>query len=1665
MLLLLRIILLVFCCVSQGVRGRPYILFANKKDIRLVEVPPDESQGPPKTTIVVKHLEDATAFDFFLEDGIVCWTEIAPKVIRCSEIDPRKKGRVKKNTIVNTGLLKPEGLACDWIGKKIYWTDSETKRIEVSSLVLNSSERKVLVWEDLDLPRAIVLSPKDGLMFWSDWGTYPKIERAGMDGSDRRLLVDQNLGWPNGITLDYENRLLYWIEAKWHYIASVDWEGKDQKNYYSDKNDLPQPFAISFKGNALYWTDWTTNSLHTMNISTWYENSKTIDRIKLRGKLTPMDIKVFEPSRQKVPEIPSHCSIDNGGCSHLCLSSPISYSCSCPTGLQMVDESNCAEEFKNVLLMARRDDLRKISLDTPDLTDLVIPLQFDDNNSSSKHEMNSIAIDYDPVLGDVYWTDQFLGIHRAKLDGSEVTDVIIDEVDHPDGLAVDWLTRNVYWSDTGTDRIEVARLNDGKIRRVVVSGDLDEPRGIALDPMRGWMYWSDWGKPAKIEKAWMDGRHREILVSEGIVWPNGVTIDIEAQKLYWCDAKTDKIEVINVDGTGRRVIVSEILPHPFGLTVLGDYVYWTDWREKTLERAHKDSGEEREILINHLKGLMGLKASTTHPNSDWNNGCSLNNGGCSHLCLFTPSGRVCACPNDHELTSKGNTCEIPDAYLLYTRKDNIGRVSIRNPEHNGFTLPLKDVRHASALDYDNGEARIYWTDIEDKAISRSYLNGSHQEAIIEFGLDFPDGLAFDWISRNIYWTDMGLHRIEVFSSKTSKRKCLIWKNLHSPSSLVLDPVNGDMYWSSWGEKPFIEKSALDGSSRSIFLNDVGRSYGLTIDFTASLLYWSDLDGSSIAFVSLVENSDKTITRLLSDTIKQPYGLTLYKDTIYWSDWDKSTIEKANKNDGSERIILQNKLDEVMDILVIQDQNKIGTNPCAVSNGNCSDLCLFVLGKVTCQCPSHYETRGGNNKCLPPNSFILYSQKNKVSRLLLDDEHHVPDVTLPIKGLRNIKSATFDPIDRMLYWIDLGGNRRNKDEDRIVTIRRAHDLNGTLIDKHWLSLKEKDFLPFDIAVDYINRILVWSCEKTNAINVTKLDDGEKWSGGLILSSSMGDKPRCIEIHSKKGLIFWTNVDAPLRIERCSIDGQNRKILVDTSLSSISDIEVDEADNLLFWVDVDTFRIESSDLEGNRRQVLVNLEKSRNKNEPVFIAVDDLYLVWGIRDALSLYIADKRTGLHQRILKSNIKHMSALISVNVVKKLNHPCFSSDCSNLCLPSGACSCSPGLVLNPDGRTCGSPPTCQPDQFTCNSGTPSCIPFQWRCDGQPECSDHSDEMDCPECGVNQFRCQNGQCINGTNLCDKINHCSDNSDELNCCLGNQFQCVLSKECIPRNMTCNSFSDCSDGSDEMLPQCNVVGSEGNDDSSMDSNMMLTKPSVPSNTSTYLIVIFVGLMSILVFGLSVYYCKRKSLAVENEVDSRDPLAISASNPMLNKNNPPILDQRSIITNDPILKLPINTGIMYDRSHVTGASSSSSRNGSVLPNNSYAGPHPSPATSVISHNVIRRPHPHFSSNRTPPPTPCSTDINEEESEYYSHIPIRPHFPSAANSVYDSETYGPTKPRQLLSTEESSPPRDSSCPPSPNTERSFFIDKSLLPPGGPPPSPVPSIDDETLNNHIINP
>lgn len=50
-------------------------------------------------------------------------------------------------------------------------------------------------------------------MFWTDWGSKPRIETAGMDGYSRNVIIADNLIWPNGLSVEHDEKLLYWVDG------------------------------------------------------------------------------------------------------------------------------------------------------------------------------------------------------------------------------------------------------------------------------------------------------------------------------------------------------------------------------------------------------------------------------------------------------------------------------------------------------------------------------------------------------------------------------------------------------------------------------------------------------------------------------------------------------------------------------------------------------------------------------------------------------------------------------------------------------------------------------------------------------------------------------------------------------------------------------------------------------------------------------------------------------------------------------------------------------------------------------------------------------------------------------------------------------------------------------------------------------------------------------------------------------------------------------------------------------------------------------------------------------------------------------------------------------------------------------------------------------------
>uniref|UniRef100_A0A8B9QHS4 Low density lipoprotein receptor n=1 Tax=Apteryx owenii TaxID=8824 RepID=A0A8B9QHS4_APTOW len=232
----------------------------------------------------------------------------------------------------------------------------------------------------------------------------------------------------------------------------------------------------------------------------------------------------------------------------------------------------------------------------------------------------------------------------------------------PDGLAVDWVHGNIYWTDSQLGSISVAD-GAGSKRKTLIREPGAKPRAIVVDPLHGFMYWTDWGASAKIAKSGLNGADNFALVTEGIEWPNGITLDLPSQRLYWVDSRLHALSSVDVDGGNRRTVLTDphALAHPFAVTVFEDTVFWTDVDNEAIFSANRLTGTEVKTVAENLfspEDLVLYHALKQPAGENW---CAGGNGGCGYLCL--PAPRVsrrsprytCACADGERLAPDGRT--------------------------------------------------------------------------------------------------------------------------------------------------------------------------------------------------------------------------------------------------------------------------------------------------------------------------------------------------------------------------------------------------------------------------------------------------------------------------------------------------------------------------------------------------------------------------------------------------------------------------------------------------------------------------------------------------------------------------------------------------------------------------------------------------------------------------------------------------------------------------------------------------------------------------------------------------------------------------------------------------------------------------------------------------
>ena len=120
------------------------------------------------------------------------------------------------------------------------------------------------------------------------------------------------------------------------------------------------------------------------------------------------------------------------------------------------------------LLVANKHRILALDYDNKSIFPVVSNLSF------------AVDVDFHYNKGYIFWCD-YEGIQRSNMDGTNIT--VIHNETYCEGLAVEWDSLQLYWTDYNNNTIMVSDL-DGNNKRIVFAS-LSAPTDIVLDPHQG----------------------------------------------------------------------------------------------------------------------------------------------------------------------------------------------------------------------------------------------------------------------------------------------------------------------------------------------------------------------------------------------------------------------------------------------------------------------------------------------------------------------------------------------------------------------------------------------------------------------------------------------------------------------------------------------------------------------------------------------------------------------------------------------------------------------------------------------------------------------------------------------------------------------------------------------------------------------------------------------------------------------------------------------------------------------------------------------------------------------------------------------------------------------------------------------------------------------------
>ncbi|XP_066922141.1 low-density lipoprotein receptor-related protein 5-like [Clytia hemisphaerica] len=274
-------------------------------------------------------------------------------------------------------------------------------------------------------------------------------------------------------------------------------------------------------------------------------------------------------------------------------------------------------------------------------------------------------------------------------------------------------------------------------------------------------------------------------------------------------------------------------------------------------------------------------------------------------------------------------------------------------------------------------------------------------------------------------------------------------------------------------------------------------------------------------------------------------------------------------------------------------------------------------------------------------FIIFAKANETRFLDLDPVTNPQPPYAPIDSEPFIVGVAFDYEDDVIFTSDL----------RLSEIVRMHP-NGS--NKEVIANGSRSD---GLAWDWVNERLYWTEYVTDTI---RRYSPNNQSGEILVDQGL-EKPLAIVLNPcNEYAMYWTDWGASPSIKKASMDGENVTVIISTDITYPNGLAIDIDEGRLYWADSSYDRIESSDLEGRDRLVILS---SIPHVFGLTLFKDDLY--WTDWTERWVALANKNGQDPQVVLVDNLDQNP--MAIKVFAKRNGTCWSqwsvwSDCDRPC-------------------------------------------------------------------------------------------------------------------------------------------------------------------------------------------------------------------------------------------------------------------------------------------------------------------------------------------------------------------------------------------------------------------